>query len=86
MAQRPAVIYGLCQISDSLEAVQAHEEGYVRVLPPVGRTVKVAFYSGSCDSLAHSHAVLLSLLRVCSKPRAGTYRSATACTDNHLPW
>ena len=46
----------------------------MRVLPPVGRTVKVAFYSGSCDSLAYSHPVLQSLLRVCSKPRAGTYR------------
>ena len=46
----------------------------MRVLPPVGRIAKVAFYSGSCESLAQGHPVLLSLLRACSKPRAGTYR------------
>ncbi len=58
--------------------VQAHDEGYVRVLPPVGRTVKVAFYSGSCDSLAHSRPLLQAMLGVCSKPRAGTYRYCAA--------
>ena len=58
--------------------MQAHEEGFVRVLAPVGRTVKVAFYSCSCDSLAPGHPVLQALLRVCSKPRAGTYRYSAA--------
>ena len=64
---------------------QAHEEGYVRVLPPVGRTVKVAFYSGSCDSLAHSRPLLQAMLRVCSKPRAGTYR-CFCCTHQCMPF
>ena len=52
----------------------------MRVLPPVGRIVKVAFYSNSCESLAQGYPVLQSLLRACSKPRAGTYR----CTRAHL--
>ena len=50
----------------------------MRVLAPVGRTVKVAFYSGSCDSLAPSRPLLQAMLRVCSKPRAGTYRYPAA--------
>lgn len=45
----------------------------MRVLPPVGQTAKVAFYSDTCDALAQRHPLLRSLLAV-SKPRAGTYR------------
>ena len=67
-----------------LHTLQAHEEGYVRVLPPVGRIAKVAFYSGSCESLAQGHPVLQSLLRACSKPRAGTYRCSCAHFSNQL--
>ena len=66
----------------------------MRVLPPVGRTVKVAFYSGSCDSLARSRPLLQAMLGVCSKPRAGTYRYPAAhvkpCYNNvtsiRTPW
>ena len=65
-------------LRDDWRITQAHEEGYVRVLAPVGRTVKVAFYSGSCDSLAPSRPLLQAMLRVCSKPRAGTYRYPAA--------
>lgn len=72
-------------LSKQGHVAQAHEEGYVRVLPPVGRTVKVAFYSGSCDSLAQSRPLLQAMLRVCSKPRAGTYRFPS-CTHQCMPF
>ncbi len=58
--------------------MQAHEESYVRVLPSVGRTVKVSFFNSTCQELAPRQPILQALLAVCPKPRAGTYTINTA--------
>ncbi len=70
----------ICMFTENSEngVMQVHEEAFVRMLQPVGATVKVSFYSRSGDSLAAQHGVLQSLLQACPKPRAGTYHVKTA--------
>lgn len=48
------------------------------VLPSVGTTVRVSFYSCAAESLAAKHSVIASLLLACPKPRAGTHLVKTA--------
>ena len=67
--------------------MQADEEPYLRVLPPTGAGIQVAFYNRPAAQLAAEHPVVAALLAACPHSRNGchTVSMATFVAAARLP-